>query len=74
MTYILSAITGNKKINNHSGITELSDRSRPLKLSEKMTDLFDDEWTIAVDGLEDKGVEENEGIHMLLEIIKVDIC
>ena len=69
----LSAIAGSKMRDNNPGITDLSDPNRPLKLSEKITELYDDEWTTAIDGLEDKGVEENEGIQMLLEIIKVDL-
>lgn len=51
---------------------DLSDPNRPLKLAEKFTEIYDNQWNIAMEKLEGLGVDEEKGIQILLEIITVN--
>ena len=51
---------------------DLSDPNRPLKLAEKFTEIYDNQWNIAMEKLEGLGVDEEKGIQILLEIIPVN--
>ena len=51
---------------------DLSDPNRPLKLAEKFTEIYDNQWNIAMEKLEGVGVDEEKGIKILLEIITVN--
>uniref|UniRef100_A0A8W8KVZ5 Mitochondria-eating protein C-terminal domain-containing protein n=1 Tax=Magallana gigas TaxID=29159 RepID=A0A8W8KVZ5_MAGGI len=57
-------------------ITDLSDPNRPLKLAEKVSELYDNEWTNAMENLENIDIQEDKGIKILLKIIKnvFDTC
>ncbi|XP_061164346.1 cingulin-like [Saccostrea echinata] len=50
-------------------VTDLSDPNRPLKIAEKYSELYDNQWTNAIENLECIGVEEEKGIKILLDII-----
>lgn len=67
----LSSIAGDKLRVNNPGIADLSDENRPNKLGEKFSELYDNEWTEAYESLEDVGVDEEEIIKKLLDILKV---
>jgi len=56
---------------NNPNITDLSDQNRPTKLAEKMSELYDNQWTDAFDELEQTQMEETEIIRILLQIFTV---
>ncbi|XP_069130283.1 putative uncharacterized protein MYH16 [Argopecten irradians] len=64
----LSAVAGNKLRDNNPAITDLSDPNRPMKLAEKVSELYDNEWTNAMENLEND-MEEQEAIKVLLNIV-----
>ncbi|XP_060065862.1 myosin-2 heavy chain-like [Ylistrum balloti] len=64
----LSAVAGNKLRDNNPGITDLSDPNRPMKLAEKVSELYDNEWTNAMENLE-RYMDEEKAIKVLLDII-----
>lgn len=67
----LSSVAGEKLRNNNPGIADLSDENRPINLGEKFSQLYDDQWTDAIEHLEEMGYSETEGIRRLLDILKV---
>ncbi|KAK3100161.1 hypothetical protein FSP39_015579 [Pinctada imbricata] len=48
----LSSAAASRLRDNNPGITDLSDPNRPLKLSERASELYDNEWTNAMERLE----------------------
>nr|XP_022326151.1 structural maintenance of chromosomes protein 2-like isoform X3 [Crassostrea virginica] len=72
----LSAAAANRLRDQNPGITDLSDPNRPLKLAEKVSELYDNEWTNAIENLEAIDVSEEKGIRILLKIIQnvFDTC
>lgn len=72
----LSAAAAHRLRDQNPGITDLSDPNRPLKLAEKVSELYDNEWTNAMENLETLDVNEEKGIRILLKIIKnvFDTC
>ncbi|KAK3100067.1 hypothetical protein FSP39_014227 [Pinctada imbricata] len=66
----LSEVAGSKLKYNNPGITDLSDDNRPNKLSEKFSELYDNEWTEAFEALEGDKMEEEEVIRRLLGILQ----
>ncbi|XP_048774219.1 myosin heavy chain, striated muscle-like isoform X2 [Ostrea edulis] len=73
----LSAAAANRLRDQNPGITDLSDPNRPLKLAEKVSELYDNEWTNAMENLEGElDMHEDKGIKLLLKIIKnvFDTC
>lgn len=72
--YRLSAAAANRLRDQNPGITDLSDPNRPLKLAEKVSELYDNEWTNAMENLEGElDMHEDKGIKLLLKIIKVGV-
>ena len=69
----LSAAAANRLRDQNPGITDLSDPNRPLKLAEKVSELYDNEWTNAIENLEAIDVSEEKGIRILLKIIQVSL-
>lgn len=67
----LSAAAAHRLRDQNPGITDLSDPNRPLKLAEKVSELYDNEWTNAMENLENLDIQEDKGIKILLKIIKV---
>ena len=47
--------------------------NRPLKLAETISELYDNEWTNAIEKLVEMGVPEEKGIRILLKIIQVSL-
>ncbi|XP_065931097.1 uncharacterized protein MCAP_0864 isoform X5 [Magallana gigas] len=66
----LSAAAAHRLRDQNPGITDLSDPNRPLKLAEKVSELYDNEWTNAMENLESLNITEEKGIMILLKIIK----
>lgn len=55
-------------------IQDLSDMNRPQKLGEKLSELYDNEWTDAFEDLRDtENLDEKSNVLKLLEIFKVCI-
>ena len=67
----LSEIAGARLKYNNPGITDLSDDNRPNKLSEKFSELYDNEWTEAFEELGRGGIGEVEIIERLLGLLEV---
>lgn len=66
----LSQVAGARLRDNNPGISDLSDPNRPLKLNEKISELYDNEWTDAIEILE-KEQDEQAAIGTLLNIVMV---
>lgn len=64
----LSAIASSKLRNNNPNIADLSDANRPTKIAEKLSELYDNQWTDAFGDLE-KGMNERDIIHFLRDIL-----
>ncbi|XP_069131554.1 myosin heavy chain, clone 203-like isoform X2 [Argopecten irradians] len=64
----LSKIAGAQLTDNNPAIADLSDPNRPLSLGEKFSELYDNEWTDAMEELSDSS-DEREVIRQLLEIV-----
>lgn len=68
----LSSVAGEKLRDNNPGIADLSDENRPINLGEKFSQLYDDQWTDAMENLEENlRFGETDGIRCLLNILKV---
>eukprot|EP00105_Crassostrea_gigas_P020165 XP_011438886.1 PREDICTED: uncharacterized protein LOC105336327 [Crassostrea gigas] len=69
-------ISAHRPQDQNPEITDLSDPNRPLKLAEKVSELYDNEWTNAMENLENLDIQEDKGIKILLKIIKhvFDTC
>ncbi|XP_062620776.1 uncharacterized protein LOC134282396 [Saccostrea cucullata] len=65
----LSQVAGAKLKENNPNITDLSDPNRPLKLAEQFSELYDKEWTNALEELGEAKMEETSAIGLLLESI-----
>ena len=62
-----------KLADNNPNIADLSDVNRPTNLAEKISLLYDDEWTEAFDALQEipEFQDEETAIKQLLEMLKV---
>ncbi|XP_063413239.1 uncharacterized protein LOC134695757 isoform X2 [Mytilus trossulus] len=72
----LSNVAGSLLTDNNPNITDLNDSNRPTKLAEKLGKIYDDEWTDAMQDLENKKSKKKEKRHEkivyhLYSIIKV---
>lgn len=71
LNFRLSQVAGAKLTDNNPAITDLSDPNRAMKLGEKFSELYDNEWTDALEEME--GLEGEEmGIATLLNIVFVN--
>ncbi|XP_052791798.1 uncharacterized protein LOC128225944 [Mya arenaria] len=72
----LSRLAGERLTDGNPNITDLSDRNRPTKLGEVYSELYDNEWTNAFDGLIRSGYDELEAIQTLkLTLLNIyDFC
>lgn len=69
----LSSIAGSRLKDGNPIIADLSDDNRPLKIAERFSEIYDNEWTDAFDNLiTDKS--EIESIHILLDILQVNVA
>ncbi|XP_033744199.1 uncharacterized protein LOC117330089 [Pecten maximus] len=64
----LSAVADNKHSDNNPAIACLGDPNRPMKICEKVSELYDIEWTNAMENLEND-MEEKDAIEVLLDIV-----
>ncbi|VDI77583.1 Hypothetical predicted protein [Mytilus galloprovincialis] len=48
---------------------DLSDPNRPMKIAEKISEMFDYEWPKSIEALEDFGLEEKECVNILLHFL-----
>ena len=62
---------GSKLNDRNPNIADLSDSNRPTKLAEKYNELYDNEWTDALEELDSMG--EEAAIRVLLHIIEVRV-
>lgn len=68
----LSAMASAKLTDGNANIADLSDENRPTKLSEKFSELYDNEWTNAFEFLtEIKKLDEETAILTLLKVLCV---
>lgn len=67
----LSEVAGAKLKSNNPAITDLSDENRPLKLAEKFSQIYDDDWTDSLEEITKIGVDEETSISFLLRIVMV---
>ena len=58
-------------MNDNPNITDLSDENRPTKLSEKFSELYDNEWTDAFEEAENEYQTEEKGICYLFKTLLV---
>ncbi|XP_052277956.1 uncharacterized protein LOC127876659 isoform X2 [Dreissena polymorpha] len=61
----LSKVVGDKLVQDNPNISDLSDKNRPTKLGEMYSELYDNEWTDAIEGLQEAGQDEKEAVHTL---------
>ncbi|XP_053389972.1 uncharacterized protein LOC128552918 [Mercenaria mercenaria] len=66
----LSKVVGANIMNDNPNITDLSDENRPTKLSEKFSELYDNEWTDAFEEAEDELQSEEKGIAYLYKTLE----
>lgn len=69
----LSEVAGSKLTTNNPAITDLSDENRPLKLSEKFGQLYDDEWTDSLEEILSNGLDEVASVAFLLRVVMVGV-
>lgn len=70
----LSQLAGAKIIEENPNIADIRDKNRPTNLAEHFSDLYDNEWTDALEELTDmESKSEEEGIKILFDIVKVMI-
>ncbi|XP_045203860.2 uncharacterized protein LOC123556869 isoform X2 [Mercenaria mercenaria] len=64
----LSSMASSKLRDNNPNITDLSDQNRPTKIAERLSELYDNQWTDAYDVLEGS-MQEGQIIQTLLGIL-----
>jgi hypothetical protein len=64
-------VAGSKLTTNNPAITDLSDENRPIKLAEKFSQLYDDEWTDSLEEILGQDVDEITSINFLLRVVMV---
>lgn len=72
----LSAYAGEKLRLNNPGLADLSDENRPNKLAEKFSELYDNDWTDALESLADTNQTEESQTQDLLQTLQdiYDCC
>ncbi|XP_033743549.1 uncharacterized protein LOC117329632 [Pecten maximus] len=65
----LSKELGNKLTDNNPAIADLSDPNRALKIAEKYNELYDNEWTDAMEKLDETDKNEKRNTQVLLDIL-----
>ena len=69
--FSLSKVAAEKMVNGNPYITDLSDRNRPMKLTEKFNSLYDNYWTDAYEILVLNNTDERTVCQQLLLIMQV---
>ncbi|XP_052278882.1 uncharacterized protein LOC127877239 isoform X2 [Dreissena polymorpha] len=65
----ISVVASSKIRDNNPNIADLADVNRPTKIAEKMSELYDNEWTDAFDNLE-KSHPDIDVVQILVNILK----
>lgn len=71
ITFRLSKLAGTKLTHGNADITDLSDENRPVKIAEKFSELYDNEWTDALEELISLTSSEERAIEINLDIVSV---
>ncbi|XP_053391675.1 uncharacterized protein LOC128554417 [Mercenaria mercenaria] len=71
-----SKVAGQKLAEKNADIADLSDPNRAMKLSERFSQIYDDDWTDAFQALGDRKMKSKEAIQVLMTILKCcyDTC
>lgn len=65
-------MAGEKLTENHPMTVDLSDTNRPTNLADRFSELYDNEWTKALDNLNTVKKEHEDGnIKLLADILEV---
>lgn len=66
---------GKQLQDNNPQITNLNDPNRPQKLSEMLSDIYDNEWLEAFTGLQsqDENLDEQSAVDILFNLLKVPL-
>lgn len=68
----MSKVAGEKLTENHPKTADLSDTNRPTNLADRFSELYDNEWTKALDDLNKVKEEHEDGnIKLLADILEV---
>ncbi|KAK3594526.1 hypothetical protein CHS0354_030874, partial [Potamilus streckersoni] len=73
----LSAEAAARMTYNNPNITDLSDQNRPTRISERYSELYDNQWTDAFDSLQKSHhLSDTNAIEVLLDVLYVsfDVC
>ncbi|KAK3593601.1 hypothetical protein CHS0354_018699 [Potamilus streckersoni] len=66
----LSSVASAKLRDNNPNIADLSDPNRPTRIVEKLSEIYDNEWTDAFDHLEKcYSKEEKDNVQLLLDVL-----
>ncbi|KAH3819082.1 hypothetical protein DPMN_120813 [Dreissena polymorpha] len=65
----LSRTMGDKLTDNNPAITDLSDKNRPVKLAERYSELYDNEWTDSFEIIHKVYRDERNTVAQLLKIL-----
>ena len=49
----------------------MSDPNRPMKIAEKFTEMYDNDWTDSMEALEDLKITEEQCVKILLHLVTV---
>lgn len=72
ITHSLSKVVGEKLTENHPMTVDVSDTNRPTNLADRFSELYDNEWTKALDDLNKVKEEHEDGnIKLLADILEV---
>ena len=69
----VSQLAGNKLLDKNSAITDLSDPNRPMRLGERFSEIYDNEWTDAFDKLEKTHEDPETRVKLLRDTAKVNV-
>ena len=67
----MSQLAGNKLMDRNSAITDLSDPNRPMRLGERFSEIYDNEWTDAFVKLTEVHEDEKARVQILLNTAQV---
>ena len=60
-----------QQLNTNIDVLDLSDPKRPIKIAEKLNEIYEHDWTASMEALESMGVEEEDCIKILLQFLTV---
>ena len=67
----MSAALGARLTDDNPNITDLSDSNRPTKIGESYSELYDNEWTVALEAIVGRGHSERDAVRMLHDVLVV---